>query len=74
MMANTIAGVYLAGLVIYGTSPFHPLKFQALIFNEEIAFGTYACLTWVIPAESYPTYLRSYGIHVPLYPYFRNLT
>ena len=25
-------------------------------------FGSYACLTWVIPAESYPTYLRSYGM------------
>ncbi|CAH0025795.1 unnamed protein product [Clonostachys rhizophaga] len=25
-------------------------------------FGSYACLTWVIPAEVYPTYLRSYGI------------
>jgi hypothetical protein len=22
-------------------------------------FGSYACLTWVIPAEVYPTYLRS---------------
>lgn len=25
-------------------------------------FGSYACLTWVIPAEVYPTYLRSYGM------------
>lgn len=25
-------------------------------------FGSYACLTWVIPSESYPTYLRSYGM------------
>ena len=25
-------------------------------------FGCYATLTWVIPSESYPTYLRSYGM------------
>lgn len=25
-------------------------------------FGSYACLTWVIPAEVYPTYLRHYGM------------
>ena len=25
-------------------------------------FGSYACLTWVIPAEVFPTYLRSYGM------------
>jgi hypothetical protein len=25
-------------------------------------YGTYACLTWVIPSEVYPTYLRSYGM------------
>ncbi|KAI4848570.1 putative sugar transporter [Aureobasidium sp. EXF-8846] len=46
MLIVPFKGVYLTGLVIY----------------EEIAFGTYACLTWVIPAESYPTYLRSYGM------------
>ena len=28
----------------------------------EVFFGSYACLTWVIPAEAYPTYLRSYGM------------
>lgn len=25
-------------------------------------FGSYACLTWVIPSEVYPTYLRHYGM------------
>ncbi|KAK3117101.1 fructose symporter [Teratosphaeriaceae sp. CCFEE 6253] len=24
--------------------------------------GPYACLTWVIPSDVYPTYLRSYGM------------
>lgn len=28
----------------------------------ELFFGSYATLTWVIPAEVYPTYLRSYGM------------
>ncbi|KAF2717030.1 MFS sugar transporter-like protein [Polychaeton citri CBS 116435] len=28
----------------------------------EVFFGSYACLTWVIPSEVYPTYLRSYGM------------
>ncbi|KXJ86498.1 and other transporter-domain-containing protein [Microdochium bolleyi] len=27
-------------------------------------FGCYACLTWVVPSEVYPTYLRSYGMTV----------
>lgn len=25
-------------------------------------YGPYACLTWVLPSEVYPTYLRSYGM------------
>ena len=37
------------------------LYFTGLIIYE-IFFGSYACLTWVIPAEVYPTYLRSYGM------------
>ena len=28
----------------------------------EAFFGSYACLTWVLPSEVYPTYLRSYGM------------
>lgn len=28
----------------------------------EMFFGCYSCLTWVIPSEVYPTYLRSYGM------------
>lgn len=27
-------------------------------------FGCYACLTWVVPSEVYPTYLRSYGMEL----------
>ncbi|KAB8437409.1 hypothetical protein FH972_025087 [Carpinus fangiana] len=35
--------------------------FTGLILYE-FFFGSYATLTWVIPAEVYPTYLRSYGM------------
>ncbi|KAJ5610758.1 hypothetical protein N7510_007477 [Penicillium lagena] len=27
-----------------------------------LCYGSYACLTWVIPSDVYPTYLRSYGM------------
>ncbi|KAK5718883.1 fructose symporter [Elasticomyces elasticus] len=27
-----------------------------------LSYGPYACLTWVIPSDVYPTYLRSYGM------------
>lgn len=27
-----------------------------------LCYGPYACLTWVIPSDVYPTYLRSYGM------------
>lgn len=33
-----------------------------IIYNA--FFGSYACLTWVVPSESYPTSLRSYGMTV----------
>jgi hypothetical protein len=35
--------------------------FTGLILYE-LFFGSYAALTWVIPSEVYPTYLRSYGM------------
>ena len=37
------------------------LYLTGLILYEGF-FGSYACLTWVLPAEVYPTYLRSYGM------------
>ena len=37
------------------------LYLTGLIIYEGF-FGSYACLTWVLPAEVYPTYLRSYGM------------
>jgi hypothetical protein len=61
---------FFIGLVIIGCSYLIPLSNKAgsqgtyiagLIIYEGF-FGSYACLTWVIPAEVYPTYLRSYGM------------
>lgn len=59
---------FFIGLVIVGIS-YHVsgqgskegVYLTGLILYE-LFFGSYACLTWVIPSESYPTYLRSYGM------------
>jgi sugar porter (SP) family MFS transporter len=66
----TLPGFFL-GLIITGISymPFiqdnQPAKlgvyFTGMIMYM-LFFGCYATLTWVIPSESYPTYLRSYGM------------
>ncbi|KAK6001152.1 hypothetical protein QM012_003235 [Aureobasidium pullulans] len=60
--------VFFVGLIIAGVSQYAGgqnaqmgVYLTGLVIYE-IFFGTYACLTWVIPAESYPTYLRSYGM------------
>ncbi|MCJ1305789.1 hypothetical protein MMC08_008605 [Hypocenomyce scalaris] len=62
---------FFIGLVIIGCSYLIPtthstgaaagVYITGLVIYE-IFFGTYSCLTWVIPAEVYPTYLRSYGM------------
>ena len=61
---------FFVGLLIIGCSYLAPINnFSAaagtyitgLIIYEGF-FGSYACLTWVLPAEVYPTYLRSYGM------------
>ncbi|KAK3671493.1 fructose symporter [Recurvomyces mirabilis] len=59
---------FFIGLVLVGVS-YHVNSFQGTeavyltgLIIYEIFFGSYACLTWVIPAEVYPTYLRSYGM------------
>ncbi|KAA8575880.1 hypothetical protein EYC84_004966 [Monilinia fructicola] len=61
---------FFIGLLIIGCSYLIPLSNKAgsqgtyitgLILYEGF-FGSYACLTWVIPSEVYPTYLRSYGM------------
>ncbi|RFU36070.1 hypothetical protein B7463_g210, partial [Scytalidium lignicola] len=65
----TLPGFFI-GLVIIGCSYTIPLSNKAAsqgvyltgLIIYQAFFGSYACLTWVLPAEVYPTYLRSYGM------------
>ncbi|KAM0712394.1 hypothetical protein Q7P37_011490 [Cladosporium fusiforme] len=66
----TLPGFFV-GLMLTGVSYFKVFDNQesaklGLYFTGMILymlfFGCYATLTWVIPSESYPTYLRSYGM------------
>lgn len=68
--AITMLPGFFIGLIIIGASYHVPLSnlpaaegvyLTGLILYMGF-FGSYACLTWVIPAEVYPTYLRSYGM------------
>ncbi|KAM3416096.1 hypothetical protein BST61_g9577 [Cercospora zeina] len=60
---------FFVGLVLIGISYHLPVGssaslgvyFTGLIIYE-FFFGSYACLTWVVPSEAFPTYLRSYGM------------
>ncbi|KKY30078.1 putative arabinose-proton symporter [Diaporthe ampelina] len=66
--ANVMLPGFFIGLVVIGVS------YQIDDLNGTMAcylvglvlymgfFGCYACLTWVVPSEVYPTYLRSYGM------------
>ena len=59
---------FLVGLVLVGVSyQIDNLKgtlgvYLTGLIIYELFFGSYAALTWVIPSEVYPTYLRSYGM------------
>lgn len=59
---------FLIGLVLVGVSyQLNTLSAQLGVYLTglilyELFFGSYAALTWVIPSEVYPTYLRSYGM------------
>ncbi|KAI0471667.1 sugar transporter-domain-containing protein [Xylariaceae sp. FL0804] len=69
--ANAMLPCFFIGLAIIGASYHIPLDTNAggaeacyligLIIYMGF-FGCYACLTWVVPSEVYPTYLRSYGM------------
>lgn len=68
--ACTMLPGFFVGLIIIGCSYTIPLGNKAAsqgvyitgLIIYEAFFGSYACLTWVLPAEVYPTYLRSYGM------------
>ncbi|UNI22861.1 fructose symporter [Purpureocillium takamizusanense] len=62
---------FFIGLVLIGVSyqidlETHTMAVEGLYLAGLVIymgfFGSYACLTWVIPSEVYPTYLRSYGM------------
>ncbi|KAI9836287.1 MAG: hypothetical protein M1819_001624 [Sarea resinae] len=61
---------FFIGLLLIGISYEVPISNQPAALGTYFTglilymgfFGSYACLTWVIPAEVYPTYLRSYGM------------
>lgn len=65
----TLPGFFI-GLVLVGVSYqlTGTVKTQAVYLTGlilyELFFGSYSTLTWVLPSESYPTYLRSYGMSV----------
>ncbi|KAF4975731.1 hypothetical protein FZEAL_7507 [Fusarium zealandicum] len=69
--AITMLPGFFVGLVLIGTSyqfnietdlkTVEGLYLSGLIIYMGF-FGSYACLTWVVPSEVYPTYLRSYGM------------
>jgi len=63
MLPGFFIGLILVGVSYHvsGTAGTEGVYLTGLIIYE-IFFGSYACLTWVIPAEVYPTYLRSYGM------------
>ncbi|KAK4523061.1 hypothetical protein GAYE_PCTG36G0951 [Galdieria yellowstonensis] len=68
--AITLLPGFFIGLLIIGFGYFIPLSNVHAAEAVYIAgliiymwfFGSYACLTWVLPSEVYPTYLRSYGM------------
>ena len=71
--AITMLPGFFVGLVIIGCSYLvdmdtHPNTTIGLYLTGLILYmgfyGPYACLTWVIPSEVYPLYLRSYGMTV----------
>jgi len=69
--ANTMLPGFFIGLLLVGIGyqiPLdkHPRAAEGVYLTGLILymgfFGSYACLTWVIPSEVFPTYLRSYGM------------
>ncbi|USP80925.1 hypothetical protein yc1106_08199 [Curvularia clavata] len=63
MLPGFFVGLLLVGISyqISGLSGKLAVYFIGLILYM-LFFGSYAALTWVIPSEVYPTYLRSYGM------------
>ncbi|KAL4898622.1 general substrate transporter [Aspergillus ambiguus] len=69
--ANAMLPGFFIGLVLVGAGYTidynrYPAAAEGLYLTGIILymgfFGCYSCLTWVVPAEVFPTYLRSYGM------------
>ncbi|QKX57101.1 uncharacterized protein TRUGW13939_04209 [Talaromyces rugulosus] len=69
--ANAMLPGFFIGLLLVGIGYQIPIdKHQKLAEGLYLTgiilymgfFGSYACLTWVIPSEVFPTYLRHYGM------------
>ena len=66
--ANMMLPCFFVGLLLVGIS----YQLNSFVATEAVYltgiiiyngfFGSYACLTWVLPSEVFPTYLRSYGM------------
>ncbi|KIW23824.1 uncharacterized protein PV07_11994 [Cladophialophora immunda] len=70
--AITMVPCFFVGLLIIGLGYLIPLSHTGAAQGIYITglviymffFGPYATLSWIIPSEVYPTYLRSYGMTV----------
>ncbi|KIM93947.1 hypothetical protein OIDMADRAFT_106856 [Oidiodendron maius Zn] len=69
--ANAMLPGFFIGLILVGCSYLFDINTQLVaaqgmyltgLIIYMAFFGSYACLTWVLPSEVYPTYLRSYGM------------
>lgn len=66
MLPGFFVGLVLIGVAMLFNPETHLMLTEGLYLTGLIIymgfFGSYACLTWVVPSEVYPTYLRSYGM------------
>lgn len=66
MLPGFFIGLLLVGIGYQIPLDKHPRAAEGVYLTGLILymgfFGSYACLTWVIPSEVFPTYLRSYGM------------
>jgi hypothetical protein len=66
MLPGCLIGLALIGASYQVSLVKNPSRVEGLYLSGVIVYmlfyGPYACLTWVIPSDVYPTYLRSYGM------------
>lgn len=63
MLPGFFFGLLLVGISYHLTSLSATLGlYLSGLILYMLFFGSYAALTWVVPSEVYPTYLRSYGM------------